>query len=185
MENSLREEVLAKITPRKVEHTKGVIKSARELAIKWGGNIDDCEHAGLFHDITKHLNEEEQLNLCEKYDIIVDDVERDSYKLLHAKTAASIAKHEYGMNEDIYTAIKYHTTLRENMTLIEKILYLADYIEENRDFEGVDIARKLAYKDIDEALRYCLDTAILDLLERGKLLHLDTVLARNYLYTKL
>lgn len=182
MDKSMLEEVLAKITPRKVEHTKGVIKSARELALKWGGNVEDAQHAGLFHDITKHLTEQEQLNLCEKYGIIVDNVEKRSYKLLHAKTASSVAKHEYGMNDEVSLAICYHTTLRRDMTLIEKILYLADYIEENRDFDGVEKARELAFLDIDEALRYCLDMAIYDIMEKGNLLHLDTIEGRNYLY---
>ncbi|MFI3226665.1 MAG: bis(5'-nucleosyl)-tetraphosphatase (symmetrical) YqeK [Clostridia bacterium] len=182
MDNSIKEEVLSKITPKKVNHTLGVIKAARELAIKWDGNVEDAENAALIHDITKHLNEKEQLNLCEKYGIIVDNIEKNSYKLLHAKTAAEIAKNEYNMNDEVYRAIKYHTTLHRSMTLIEKIVYLADYIEENRTFDGVQKARKLAYVDINEALRYCLDSTIIEIMEKGNLLHLDTIEARNYLY---
>lgn len=182
MDSLMMEEVLSKITPRKVEHTKGVIKSARELAEKWGGNVEDAQNAGLIHDITKHLTEEEQLKLCEKYGIMIDNVEKRSYKLLHAKTAAEVAKNEYHMNDEVYLGIKYHTTLRRGMTLIEKIVYLADYIEENRDFDGVEKARELSFSDINEALRYCLDMTIAEIMQKGNLLHLDTIEARNYLY---
>ena len=182
MNNSIKDEVLSKITPRKINHTLGCIKSARELAIRWNGNVEDAENAALIHDITKHLSKDEQLNLCAKYDIIVDDIEKISYSLLHAKTAAEVARHEYSMNDDVYMAIKYHTTLRRGMTLIEKIVYLADYIEENRSFKGVEIARHLAFSNINSALKYCLDTTIKEILQNRRLLHLDTVGARNYIY---
>ena len=182
MDDCIKDDVLSKITPKKINHTIGCIKAAKELAIRWGGNVCDAENAALIHDITKHLNEKEQLNLCEKYDIIVDNIEKSSYKLLHAKTAAEVARHEYNMNEQVYLGIKYHTTLRRDMTLIEKIVYLADYIEENRTFDGVEKARELSFIDIDKALRYCLDSTILEIMDKGRLLHLDTIGARNYLY---
>lgn len=182
MDKKLIKDVLSRITPRKVAHTEGVIKSARELALKWGANVSDCEHSALFHDITKHLSKDEQFTLCEKYGIIVDDIEKISYKLLHAKTASEVARHEYNMNDDICNGIKYHTTLHKNMTLIEKIVYMADYIEENRKFDGVEKARELAFIDLDQALKYCLDSTIYEVLEKGNLLHLDTIEARNSLY---
>lgn len=185
MNESIKDEVLARITPRKVQHTLGCVKVAKELAIKWGGNIDDAENAALLHDVTKHFTKQEQIKYCEKYNVIIDDIEKSSYKLLHAKTAAEVAKHEYNMNESVYLGIKYHTTLRKNMTLNEKIMYLADYIEENRDFDGVEKARELAFLDIDEALRYCLDMTIYEIMGKKYQMHFDTVGARNQLYAML
>ncbi len=182
MDKKIYDEIWARLTPSRVKHTKGCMKAARELAQKWGENEDDAEFAMLLHDITKHYTEKEQFTLCEKYGIIVDNIEKSSYKLLHAKTAAEIAKHEYGVSESIYLGIKYHTTLRKNMTLMEKICYMADYIEENRTFDGVLKARELAFKDIDEALRYCLDMTIYEVLGKGYLMHIDTIEARNYVY---
>ena len=183
MDNKLRENVLNRVTKGKINHTLGCIKAARELALKWGANVTDCENAALIHDITKHLSKEEQFTLCEKYDIIIDNVEKSTFKLLHAKTAAEVARHEYDMNDDVYMGIKYHTTLRPNMSLIEKIVYLADYIEENRTFDEVHKARELAFIDIDKALIYCLDSVIIEIMKKGNLLHSDTIEARNYLCT--
>ena len=99
--------------------------------------------------------------------------------MLHGKTAAAIAREEYGMPEEICDAIACHTTGRRGMTLLDKILYLADYIEDTRDFSGVEKARKLARQDIDRALLYCYDQTLTDLVERGKLIHSDTVAAYN------
>lgn len=99
--------------------------------------------------------------------------------MLHGKTAAAIAREEYGMPEEICDAIACHTTGRRGMTLLDKILYLADYIEDTRDFSGVEKARKLARQDIDRALLYCYGQTLTDLVERGKLIHSDTVAAYN------
>ena len=101
--------------------------------------------------------------------------------MLHGKTAAAIAKNEYGAPQDVVDAIACHTTGKANMTLLDKIIYLADYIEETRDFDGVEPARELAKVDIDEALLYCFDQSLYDLLNRGKLIHPDTMEARNAL----
>ena len=99
--------------------------------------------------------------------------------MLHGKTAAEIARHEYSAPDDVCDAIACHTTGKAGMTLIDKIIYLADYIEETRDFDGVEPARQLAKHDIDRALLYCYDTSLADLVARGKLIHRDTVEARN------
>ena len=99
--------------------------------------------------------------------------------MLHGKTAAAIARAEYGMPEEICQAIACHTTGRNRMTLLDKILYLADYIEETRDFPGVDQARELAKTSIDRALLYCYDQTLIELVTRGKLIHSDTIAAYN------
>ncbi len=175
----MRKGILSRLRGYRYEHTLGCERAARKLAERFGGDPEKAGVAALLHDITKHLSPQEQLNLCEKYGIIPCTVEKSEPKMLHGKTAAAIAREEYGMPEEICDAIACHTTGRHGMTLLDKILYLADYIEDTRDFSGVEKARKLARQDIDRALLYCYDQTLTDLVERGKLIHSDTVAAYN------
>ncbi len=177
----VRESVLQRLTGYRYTHTLGVERAARWLAQKYGADEEQAACAACFHDITKRLSQEEQLNLCRKYDIIPSDVEKEEWKMLHGKTAAAIAQHEYGAPHVVTEAIACHTTGRGSMTALDKVLYMADYIEETRSFDGVETARALAKKDIDEALLYCFDGSIRDLVERCKLIHGDTIEARNSL----
>lgn len=175
----MRKGILSRLHGYRYEHTLGCERAARKLAERFGGDPEKAGVAAILHDITKHLSPQEQLNLCEKYGIIPCTVEKSEPKMLHGKTAAAIARAEYGMPEEICDAIACHTTGRRGMTLLDKILYLADYIEDTRDFSGVEKARKLARQDIDRALLYCYDQTLTDLVERGKLIHSDTVAAYN------
>lgn len=174
-----REQILARLSGYRLKHTLGCEKAARKLASKYGADSEKCAFAAILHDITKQFSHEQQLNLCKQYGIIPSSVEQIEWKMLHGKTAAAIARAEYHAPEDVCDAIAYHTTGRANMTLIDKIIYLADYIEETRDFEGVKTARKLAHSNLDKALLYCFDSSLRDLLRRKKLIHLDTIAARN------
>ncbi|MFR4978822.1 MAG: bis(5'-nucleosyl)-tetraphosphatase (symmetrical) YqeK, partial [Butyricicoccus sp.] len=176
-----RQSILSRLSGYRYTHTLGCEKAARMLAEKFGGDVEKAGFAALLHDITKRLSKEEQLYLCDKYGIIACDIEKKEWKMLHGKTAAAIARAEYGADMETAEAIAYHTTGRANMTLLDKILYLADYIEETRDFDGVEPARRLAETSIDEALLYCFDHSLYDLLVRGKLIHPDTMAARNSL----
>lgn len=176
---TVRQSVLARLSGYRYTHTLGVERAAQLLAARYGADVEKAACAACFHDITKRLSREEQLNLCDKYGIIPSDVEKVEWKMLHGKTAAAVARFEYQVTPDIAQAIACHTTGRANMTVLDKILYLADYIEENRIFDGVQTARALAKKDMDEALLYCFDSSLAELLERNKLIHADTVEARN------
>ena len=175
----MRKGILSRLRGYRYEHTLGCERAARKLAERFGGDPEKAGVAALLHDITKHLSPQEQLNLCEKYGIIPCTVEKSEPKMLHGKTAAAIAREEYGMPEDICDAIACHTTGKHGMTLLDKILYLADYIEDTRDFPGVEKARELARTSIDRALLYCYDQTLTELVERGKLIHSDTVAAYN------
>lgn len=174
-----RKKILSRLSGYRCEHTLGCERAAIQLAERYGGDAEKAAFAALLHDITKHLSREEQLNLCEKYDIIPCSVEKREPKMLHGKTAAAIARNEFDAPRDVCDAIACHTTGRAHMTLLDKILYLADYIEETRDFPGVDKARELAAVSMDRALLYCYDQTLRDLLQRGKLIHSDTVGAYN------
>lgn len=177
----MRKEILSRLSGYRLEHTLGCERAAVMLAKRFGGDEEKCAFAAILHDITKRLSREEQLYLCENYGIIPCDVEKMEWKMLHGKTAAAIAEKEYHASADIVHAIAVHTTGCANMTLLDKIIYLADFIEETRDFKGVEPARALARQGIDQALLYCFDFSLTDLVERGKLIHKDTFEARNWL----
>lgn len=176
-----RQSILSRLSGYRYTHTLGCERAAKMLAERFGGDAEKAAFAAILHDITKRLSKEEQLYLCDKYGIIPCDIEKIEWKMLHGKTAAAIAKQEYGAPEDVVQAIAYHTTGHAHMTLLDKIIYLADYIEETRDFDGVEPARQLAKIDLDEALLYCFNQSLTDLLERDKLIHPDTMAARNAL----
>lgn len=180
-DDETRRDILSRLSGYRLKHTLGCEKAARTLARKYGADEDLCAFAMLLHDITKTFSKEEQLNLCEKYGIIPNDVEKLEWKMLHGKTAAAIAADVYDAPEEMVHAIAYHTTGCAGMTLLDKIVYMADYIEENRSFDGVKTARKLAARDLDKAMLYGVNASLRDLLHRGKLIHIDTVEARNWL----
>ena len=129
--------------------------------------------AGILHDCTKYLSLEEHLAICDRYGVDLDPLERATEKLLHAKSGAALAKYIFGQ-EDIYDAILYHTTARAGMSVEEKILYVADYMEPNRDFPEVERLRHLAYTDLDKAVGMGTSLSIQEMLQRGKELHHDT-----------
>lgn len=152
--------------PRRFCHAVGCCQSAAHLAEIHGEDVALAARAAILHDITKALDLPAQQRLCKKYGVqLSDGCVRD---VLHGYTAAEIAKTVFGECDAIYSAIRWHTTGRANMTKLEKIIYLADYIEPTRDFDGVAELRELAEKDLDAAVLRGLEMTICDLKERGK-----------------
>ena len=169
------------IRHKRVAHVMGVEEEAVRLAKFWGADPELARHAGILHDCTKYLELAPQLHLCEKYGIPLDDLEQKAVKLLHSKTGACIAKYIFGEPDEVYEAIFWHTTGRANMTLLDKILYMADYIEPNRDFDGVEELRRLAYTDLDQAMLLGVESTIQELEQRGVPIHKNTLAARDWL----
>lgn len=167
---------------KRVPHVMGVEEEAVRLAQRWGGDLELARHAGILHDCTKYLELEHQTELCDRYGVDLDELERTAVKLLHAKTGACIAREVFGEPDVVYEAIFWHTTAKEDMTLLDKILYLADYIEPNRDFDGVGRLRELSYRDLDKALLLGIETTIQEMQERQLPIHQKTMLARDWLY---
>ena len=124
---------------------------------------------------------EEQLALCEHYQIPLDDLERNALKLLHAKTGAAVARDVFGVDDEIYNAILWHTTGKADMTTLEKVIYLADYIEPSRDFPGVEALRKVCYEDLDKGLLLGLEMTVEEMKSMGNPVHRNTIEARDYL----
>jgi len=173
----LREQAYTMLDERRIAHVAGCESEAIELARRWGEDPETAAEAGILHDITKRLSHEEQLNLCEKYAIICDSAERVTPKLLHAKTGAAVARERFGIRDEVYEAIRWHTTGKPDMAPLEKIIYLADYIEPTRDFPGVDRLRELAYEDLDRALLLGLRMTIEEVRSHGEEPYIDTLTA--------
>ncbi len=166
-------------------HSKGVQKTAGELAKHYGVDVKKAELAGLMHDCVKNLPPEEMLKLCDELGCELDFVTKMEHKLIHAPLGAYYAKNVFGVeDEEIFNAIYWHTTAKANMTLFEKIIYIADVIEPNRNYDIIDEMRRLAYEDIDVAMLKILNYTINKQLNAGKMLHSETINARNYLIAK-
>ena len=171
--------------PKRFMHILGVQYTAAALAMAHGMDVKRAELAGVLHDCAKYLTFPEQFAICEQAGISLSPVEKVNPALLHAKLGAYIAKTKYNINdEEILSAIRYHTTGHENMTLLEKIVYIADYIEPNRSFEAapysLDEIRKEAYADIDRALLMILEDSVGHLKKSGKAVDELTLLTYEY-----
>ena len=171
----LREKILEHLDEHRVAHVAGCESEAVRLAMHWGEDPELAAEAGILHDITKSLSFDEQLQLCEKYGIINDNSELEAPKLLHAKTGAALARDLFGVSDTVYAAIRWHTTGKPDMSLFEKILYLADYIEPTRDFEGIDELRELAFSDLDGAMVLGLGMTIDEIRRSGREPYVDTL----------
>lgn len=165
---------------KRMNHVLGVRDEARMLATRWGVDPDTAAEAGLLHDITKKLDYDDQLILIDKYGIMISNSERNNPKLLHAITGAAFAKDQFGISEDVYESIRWHTTGKPDMSLLEKIIYLADCIEPNRDYPGLEKLRKACYEDLDNAMRIGLELSISIIQSRGEEIHSDTIKAYEW-----
>ena len=169
---------------KRIPHVSGVEEEAARLARRWGADENLARRAGALHDCTKYFTLEEHLALCQQYGVELDSLERQAVKLLHAKTGACIARAVFGEPDAVYWAIFWHTTAKADMTTLEKILYVADYMEPNRDFEGVERLRALAYEDLDRALLLGVEMTIQEMKERELPIHPNTLAARDWLIAR-
>lgn len=160
--------VTALLKPSRVAHVLGCRQTAKELAKIHGADPTDAQRAALLHDITKALDGDHQLTLCREYGINLDDFSANNPKTLHALTGSLVAKRIFGENEAVVAAIRSHTTGKADMNTLQKIIYVADYMEPNRDFPGVEQLRQLAYTDLDGALKLGLTMTLQLLMEQGR-----------------
>lgn len=189
LEEKKRQAYLALIESRldrkRVQHTLGVEKEAMRLVRRYGGDMEKAQIAALLHDVAKKIKKKEKLNLAQIYNIEIDPVSRQDPGLLHGPLAAEMMRRELGISDpDILNAVRYHTTGRENMSRLEKIIYLADLIEEGRDFPGVEGLRELAEEDLDTALLEGMRHVLLYLVENRSPVQLLSIEAYNDLLKK-
>ena len=177
----LRPVALSYLKHKRIPHVLGTEQEAIRLAERYGADVEKARVAALLHDCTKKLDMPAQLALCGQYGIALDELEQKALKLLHSKTGAAIARDVFGVDDEIYSAIWYHTTGHADMTKLEKIIYLADYIEPSRDFPGVDTLRKVCYEDLDKGLLLGLEMTIEEMTAMGNPVHRATVEARDWL----
>ena len=175
-----------KLSEKRFNHTLGVVERAIQYAEIYNENIEKVKIAAILHDIAKEIPKEESYNMLEKCGVKLDDIEKRNFNLIHSILGAEIAKNEYGLDDDIVNAIKYHTTGRENMSMLEKIIYLADATEPNRNYMSnenelsLNELVELIKTNIDEGLEYTLKWNLQSVLRRNLLVHLNTVKAYNF-----
>ena len=169
-----------RLNGKRYTHSLAVADEAVRLADKYGADRQKAYLAGLLHDVTKNASAEEHLNIFSTFGIILTDIEKDAEKLWHAMSGAAYIKHILLIDDDeIYDAVRYHTTAKADLSLLSKVIYLADYTSRDRDYDDVDVIRELVDKSLDSAYLYALKYTITDLTGRGKALHPDTVEAYN------
>ncbi len=180
MTDKLKIIIREKLDDYRYNHSLCVADEAYRLAIKYGADADNAYIAGLLHDITKNFSCEEHLKLIDDFGIMLSDVELRSTKLWHAITGAAYVERILNIsNKSIISAIRYHTTAKEDMTLFEKIIYLADFTSLDRVYPDVDIMRMLVNTDLHKAMAYSLGYTIKDLVKKESAIHPDTFLAYN------
>lgn len=168
---------------KRFNHSINVRDTAVKLAKIYGEDIEKAKIAGLVHDCAKNMSNEEILDISKKNGYNIDEVCENMPSILHGYVGAYVAKNIMKIeNNDILNAITYHTTGKKNMTLLEKIIYISDYIEPLREFPEVDQLREVAYNEgINKALILSFNNTIKYIVSKGQLLHKDTVDARNYI----
>ncbi len=166
------------------EHTLGVMYTAAALAMKYEIDIDKSILAGLLHDCAKHYTGSKKLELCKKYHLPVSESEKENPGLLHAKLGAYLAEHKYDVeDQEILDSITWHTTGRPNMTMLDKIVYIADYIEPNRNqAPNLEYFRRLAFEDLDKCLYEILEASLSYLKTRSEVI--DPMTEQTYLFYK-
>lgn len=166
-----------RLSEKRFRHTKGVADCAKKLADRYHADPDLAVAAGYLHDMEKEASLDQMLELTKNLDL--DEMTKSSRSLLHGPAGAEFARKEFDIDDAIYDACFYHTTGKAGMTLLDKIICLADYMEPSRNFEGVEEIRALAETDLDLALVKGLDSTISFLIQKGQMIHPNTILARN------
>lgn len=173
-----------KLKKERFQHTLGVMYTAGALAMRYSENLEEALTAGLLHDCGKYCSSKEQIKLCQKHHIKLTSVELEAPALIHAKLGAYLAEKKYGVdNPRVLDAIRYHTTGRPHMSMMDKIIYLADYIEPGRKMiPGLTELRELSFTDIEQAVCQCARST-LNYLEKSKHF-IDPMTKETYEYYK-
>jgi len=169
-----------RLSQKRLQHSIGVSKTAELLAERFGCDMEKAKLAGIFHDLAREFPKKELLPRAQAFGIVVNDIEQAEPVLLHAPLAAKMVQSEFGIDDvEILQAIQFHTVAGVDMTKLDKIIYVADAIEPNRTFRGVDELREMAQHDLDAVMLAVLEQSICYIVEAGGLLHPATVAARN------
>lgn len=179
-DNEFKEILKNRLTEKRYIHSLNVADSAKKLAKLYGYDEEIAYTAGLIHDCCKDTPAGLQLSYMLENGVELSEYELGVAKLYHSICGSVFVKKEFGIdNQDIINAVRYHTTGRKNMSLLEKIIFIADFISDERDYNGVEIMREKAVKSLDEAIVEGLSFTIKDLIDQGRIIHPDTLDAYN------
>lgn len=179
----IENDVKSVLSEYRFTHSLGVAKKAIELAKIYGVQEEIAKKVGIAHDIAKEMTDEEMIEYAKANNIRIDEIETVKPSLLHGKIGADIAAKKFGFTQDMINAIKWHTTGRENMSMLEKIIYVADKTEENRKGTRFNLekSRELSTQNIDETLIFLMNEFITYNIKNEWLIHPETINARNYI----
>lgn len=180
--HKIKKQLVKAMDSKRYEHTLGVAYTCAALAMRYGEDIQKAQLAGLLHDCAKCMDNEKKLHICKKHNIEITSAEYNNPFLLHAKVGGYLARTKYEIeDEDILNAIVYHTTGRPKMSLLEKIVYVADYIEPGRDHaSNLNDVRRLCFQNLDQGLLQILEDTLVHLKESKK--EIDPMTRETYDY---
>ena len=169
------------LSPKRFRHSCNVARAARQLAQKYGADVEKAYFAGLMHDVCKEMLFDDQKALMLAGDFAPDEAELQSKKVWHGIAGAYYLQSEFGVTDkDILNAVRFHTVGRANMSLLEEIIYIADMISEDRDYKGVGKMRKLAFENLQDAMFEAIRDSAVAILKKGVMLPQYTIAAYNY-----
>lgn len=182
--HKMKKQLVKSLDSKRYEHTLGVAYTSAALAMCYGEDIKKAEIAGLLHDCAKCMDNEKKIHICKKNNITINEAEQRNPFLLHAKVGGYLAKTKYEVeDEEILNAIIYHTTGRPGMSLLEKIVYISDYIEPGRNHaSNLDEVRRLCFQDLDKGLLQILEDTLTHLKDSNK--EIDPMTQETYNYYK-
>lgn len=175
LENEITEFLKGRLQEKRFKHSLGVMEMAQRLANKHNVNEDDARIAGLLHDCAKNMSNEELIQYCRDNNIEIDEIKLQSPGILHSDVGADIAKKRFNVSDEVVESIRYHTLASENMSDLDKILYISDLIEEGRTLEGLEPIREMAFINLDKALVMSLEYCMENVKQVGKNIHPQSI----------
>lgn len=173
--------LMSELDKERYLHSINVMELSITLAEHYGVDVSKARVAGILHDCGKNYKGDDARTYIKKIGYEADEIELKQTRLLHGIIGEHLARITYGINDpEILGAIRWHTTGKAEMSVLEKIVYVADYIEPSRSFEDIDEMRREAFRDLDKCIVLCADSTISYILKRGFLLHEKTVETRNF-----
>ncbi len=178
----MKDKLKKALNPNRYIHSIGVCETAVKMAKIYGVDEEKAYIAGLLHDCAKCFDNEVQIKMCRDYGMVLDEITLACPAVIHAPLGAAVARAEYGVtDEEILRAIRLHTTGGTNMTKLDKIIYIADMTEPSRAYNGVDELREISLINLDEAMKKSLQSTLRFNIQKGTVIHPDTLSAWNSL----
>lgn len=179
--DEIYQKVKETLSEKRFYHSKCVMDKCEELARIYNIDVEKAKLAGILHDIAKEIPKENRIEVAERYGLELDEIEKKSKGLIHAKLGAKICEIDLSVDKEICDAIACHTTGKENMSMLEKVLYISDAIGEDRNYSNTEELRLLASTNLDKAIMCLLKLTIEERVKEEKLVHIDSIKALNYL----